>query len=165
MGGVIMILEWHWRKRAVKSYWYLLSICTLNSTISEIYFKQPVRCHGWAQMKKGHMSRWLWAPADGHMALLYPLSTFVCLKIFQSTKKITKKIYKERNICANFTWRSWSISCIFPCVSWIVCIVLNDFFFFNLYFYLFYLLFTFLSESHHSSAISEVIEMESPMEG
>lgn len=39
-----MILEWHWRKRAVKSYWYLLSICTLNSTISRIYFKQPVRC-------------------------------------------------------------------------------------------------------------------------
>lgn len=53
--------------------------------------------------------------------------------------------------------------CTFLGGSGITCIVLNDFYFCISSF--FYIMFAFLSESRHSSAINEVIEMELPMEG
>lgn len=65
---------------------------------------------------------------------IIPSLYFCMFENFPKYKENNKNIYKERNICANFTSRSWSISCIFPCVSWIVCIVLNDFFFFKFVF-------------------------------
>ena len=122
---------------------------------------------GWGRVGSGETGshEWIAGGAGGWArGFFVPSLCFVGLKFFHRANKGTKTNIKK----GSFVQILFKESKYFMYIPVQVLNYLHWFkllLFLNLYFHLINTLFAFLSESHHSSAISEVIEMELPMEG